>query len=222
MRIFSAFTVAALGLALIAPSAQAQFGFALRASTLGLGGDVSYPVSPKLNVRLGGSYVNYSQSQVIDKEDFSVQYDADGHAGSGQMLADFFPMGNMLRLTGGIVLNLTEANAKVFSVKPYTLNAGQPDEKTFTPERMGSLSAKVGYHNLVAPYVGLGLGNPTRGGFGFEIELGAMYAGKPKIQMEGTGLIGPTANQAPELERGVESFRFFPMLSLGISFGNRK
>lgn len=222
MRVPRAFAAAALLLTCFAPAASAQFGFALRASTLGAGGDVSYPLNRKLNVRLGGSYITYSQSEVIDQDEFSVQYDADGHAGSGQALLDWFPMGNMFRLTGGVMVNLTEANAKVFSVKPYTLNAGEPDEKTFTPERMGSLSATVGYHNKVAPYLGLGLGNPTRGGLGFEIELGALYAGKPRIEMEGTGLIGPTADQAPQLENGVESFRIYPMLSLGLSFGTRK
>jgi len=216
------FLLLALAAAAFASPASAQFGFALRASTLGIGGDVSYPVSPKFNVRLGGSYIGYSQSKVIDQDDISVQYNADGHAASGQLMADFFPMGNMLRLTGGLVLNLTEANAKVFSVKPYTINAGQPDEKTFSAERMGTLSAKVGYKNPVAPYLGFGFGNPTRGGFGFELEVGAMYAGQPKIEMSGTGLIGPTAAQAPELEKGLESFRIYPMLSLGLSFGNHK
>ncbi len=209
-------------LLLSVPEASAQFGFALRASTLGLGGDVSYPVSPTFNVRLGGSYLGYSRSDVIEKDDISLQYNADGHAGSGQLMADFFPMGSGLRLTGGLVLNLTEANAHVFSLTPYTINAGQTDEKTFTPDRVGTLTGQVGYQNPVAPYFGVGFGNPARGGFGVEFELGAMYAGKPRIEMTGTGLIGPTAEQAPALERGVESFRVYPMVSLGLSFGTHK
>lgn len=224
MRLSRALTAATLGLAALtlAPAASAQLGFAVRASTLGFGGDVSYALSPRLNVRLGGSYLPYSQSDRVEQDGVTVQYEADGRAGSGQGLVDWFPAGNLFRVTGGLMLNLIEANARIFSVEPYTINEGQASEKTFSPERVGTMTGTAGYHNKVAPYLGLGLGNATRGGLGFELEVGAMYAGKPKIDMTGTGLIAPTADQDQDLQNGLESFRVFPMLSLGISFGARK
>lgn len=208
--------------AALVPSASAQFGFAARASTMGFGADVSYAVQPKLNVRLGGSYFTYTTSDVITQDDISVQYDADATLGSAQAIADFFPFRNLFRLSGGVMLNLNEANGRVFAVEPYTLNQGQPNEKTFSPERVGSLSAVMGYQSKLSPYFGLGLGNPTKGGIGFELEIGALYAGRPKIEMTGTGLIGPTADQAPRLQEGTQSFRLYPMVSLGLSFGTGK
>ena len=80
----------------------------------------------------------------------------------------------------------------------------------------------VGYYNRVAPYLALGLGNPLRGRAGLEFEVGALYAGQPKMKMTATeeSLLSPTAaEQGPKLEEGFKSFRFYPVVSVGLSFG---
>jgi len=192
-----------------------QIGFGFQAGTLGPGIIAGMSITPKLTVRAGFNYLPFSLSDETDEFDIAIAYDADATLSSASVLADFHPFSSSFRLTGGVLLNMTEANATILPTEPYELDAN----KTFSVDRVGSLSAKVGYQSSIAPYLGLGFGRVIRQGLGFNVDLGVLYTGAPKIEMSGSGLIAPTALQAERLQEGVKSFQFYPVFSIGLGFG---
>lgn len=208
-------TLLSLFLLVTSSAAFGQIGFGLQAGTLGPGVTAGMSISPKLTVRAGFNYLPVSYSDQTDEFDIAIAYDAEATLSSASVLADFHPFGGGFRLTGGAFLNMTEGNATVLPTEPYELN----ENKTFTVERVGSLSATVGYQSSVAPYAGFGFGRVIRQGFGFNVDFGVLYTGSPKIEMSGDGLIAPTALQAERLQEGVKSFQFYPVFSIGLGFG---
>jgi len=79
----------------------------------------------------------------------------------------------------------------------------------------------------VAPYVGIGFGNPTSGPFGFFVDLGVAYQGEPELELVATG----TATSLPGFDSDLEEkrvdvedelkkyFKFYPVISIGFSIG---
>ncbi|MDZ7771655.1 MAG: hypothetical protein U5K31_02790 [Balneolaceae bacterium] len=67
--------------------------------------------------------------------------------------------------------------------------------------------------------MGLGFGNPVQGSraLGLFVRLGVMYTDAPRFDMQGEGLIAPTANQDEDIEEGLQDFKWYPVLNLGFS-----
>ena len=202
------------------PAAAQSVGLSVRAGTLGLGADLSAAVGPTLNVRATANAFAFGQGGVLDGADFEVDgltldYDAELGLGSVGLLADWHPLGTTLRVTAGALYNLNGATAEVRAAEPYY---SADLDRTFSVERVGTLRAEVSYERPVAPYLGLGVGDRTAGRFGLTVDVGAAYVGPPSVEMTGTGLIGGTADPAnvATLEAGLDSFRFHPVVSVGL------
>jgi hypothetical protein len=185
------------------------------AGTMGFGVQLSTPVTPRFNLRVGANTFTYSRSDVLSDFDVDVRVDSDLKLSSMRALVDFLPTGRMFRLTGGLIFNGNEGAFLVTPTENYVLN-----EKEFTPERIGSLRATVGHKSRVNPYLGIGLGNPvsTGGRLGITFDLGVLYTSSPRIEMNGDGMIAPTTTQAPQLERDLEGIKVYPLLAVGLSF----
>ena len=202
----------------------AQVGIALRAGTLGPGVQIAYEASPRLQVRLSGEYATFSQSDELDDEDISVSFDGEATVGALGAIVDFHPFNNFFRLSGGVTLNLFEVKGSGIPTESYCFGnedvGGACDGKLFTPERMGSFGATVSHPTKVAPYLGLGLGRVAgQKRVGFLFDAGALYTGSPEIDLEATGILSPTADPEQEagLNEGLESFQWYPVVSLGIA-----
>jgi hypothetical protein len=200
--------------AAMATPARAQKGLAAgaHAGTLGPGLEVVTGVLPSLNVRVIGNYLPYSISAEVNDLDVAVAYDADLQLLSFGALADWFPFANQIRATAGLVYNRNNAAATIRPIEDYEMNG-----RVFAPDRVGDLSAEVDYKSSIAPYLGVGLGNPLTRRVSFVLDLGVMYTSAPAVRMSGNGMIAPTAQQAPELEEGVSSFQWWPVLNLGFN-----
>jgi hypothetical protein len=204
-----------------APAASAQtVGLSARASTLGVGGDLSVRALPRLNVRATANLFSFAHEGALSPADLDVDglhmgYDAELGLGSVGLLADWHPFGNTFRVTAGALYNVNEVVASLQATEPYY---DADLDKTFSPEQVGTLRMEVGYEQPVAPYAALGLGNLTAGRFGLTLEAGAAYVGPPSVTITGDGLIGGTAHPANEaaLERGLDSFRLHPVVSVGL------
>lgn len=211
----------ALALFLVSP-AFSQVGIALRAGTLGPGVDIGYAINSKLTVRGAGSYFTLSQSETLDEE-VAVRVDGEVTIGAIGAVLDYHPFGNFFRLTGGLNLNLFKVSASGVPTEPYCFgneNGGVCDGKVFLPERLGSFGADVAYSSTIAPYLGMGFGKVAgRKRVGFLLDIGALYAGSPEIDLVATGLLAPTASadQEADLNRGIESFKWYPVVSMGLA-----
>ncbi len=209
--------VALLALAsfLAAPAARAQsVAFGATASTLGPGLVAAAPLGPNLGVRAGAHYFAYSRTSVLTDAEVDLEYEGDLTLTSVSLLVDWRPFGNTLRLSGGALYNRNHVDATFTPIESYTIEG-----KTFAPERIGVLEATLEHRRKLNPYLGVGLGRYASGRFGLQFDAGAVYTDAPRVTMTGRGLIAPTAEQAPDLEAGLQSFRFYPVVSLGFTIG---
>lgn len=189
---------------------------AARVGSLGPGLELTTALSPQFNVRLAGHYVGYSRTDTITDLEIDVQSDTEVILTSGAVFADFFPSRRGFRVSAGLVYNRNRADVLITPLEEYVLN----ENKTFTPEKIGTVSAKVGHKSQLNPYLGIGFGNSVRPGtrFGFVFDLGVLYTGSPKVEMSGTEIIKPTATQASKIEEDLKGLKLYPLLSLGFSY----
>jgi hypothetical protein len=215
------FTLLALAVILATP-AFSQIGVAIRAGTLGPGVNIAYGISDKLAVRATGSYLTYTHTESIDEE-VSVDIEGDATVGAIGVLLDFHPFGNFFRLSGGVTANLFEVNGNGLPTESYCFgdeNGGVCDGKLFAPNRLGSFGATLAYSSAVAPYAGIGFGRVAgKRRIGLLLDMGALYTGSPELDLQGTGLLAPTASEEQEanLNEGIQSFKWYPVLSFGIA-----
>ena len=209
-RLSCLFLVAFLFIA--SESAAQGLAIAARAGTLGPGFEAIVPIGSKFNIRAGGSYFSFTRSQVLEDEDTDVEFKSDVQWGAFGGMVDWHPFSSGFRLTGGAFVDLRDVSATGTPLTAVTI-----EDKEFSPERLGSLTAGFRYDQTISPYLGIGFGDAARGArVGFLFDLGMVYAGSPTFHMEGTGMIAPTANWAPTLTEGLQSFKWMPLISIGL------
>ncbi|MCD4773253.1 MAG: hypothetical protein K8R41_07725 [Bacteroidales bacterium] len=189
-------------------------GWAISAkvTTLGPGLEIVKSFSRKFNVRVGGTYLDFSVSRTF--EAIKIKGTATFDMESYSLLGDFFITKNF-HLTGGLIYNLSE---EIISARP--INSFEIGEITVGPEELGSLSIKVTPENY-CPYFGIGFGNPISYSkvFSLNMEIGALYHGYPKIDMEANGMITPTASKIQEeiIEDNLKSFNLYLLATIQLS-----
>lgn len=83
----------------------------------------------------------------------------------------------------------------------------------------GTATGQVKYDN--APYVSIGWGNhaPSKGGFFFNSELGAMLTGKPSVTLsESTGKITQDNLDVERNKVRDNALGWFPIVKLGVGY----
>jgi len=201
--------IVAAGL-ILASSVMAGSGLsvAVQAGTMGIGLDVAKAFSPKWAARVGANFFSYS----IDSEndEYGIKYSGDLKLQSFSILADYF-LGGGFYLSGGAFINNNKIEASGMSSIPR-----EYDNSTYTPEELGDFSVAVDFSKF-APYLGLGF--RSSGSVGFAMNLGALYMNSPKVAMHATGMIEPTAEQAPQVEEDLKGLKLYGVFSLGLVIG---
>ena len=201
-----------------ASAAGAQAGIGARASTLGVGAELSYRVNRTIGVRGGFNWLEFTRDATLE----GVPYDLTPRFESGTLLLDLYPMGGSLHLTGGLLINGNEGRMSARLDGPVTING-----QTYDPSEINSITGRVSFRRT-APYVGLGIAGSGR--IGILFDLGVAISGHPRVAFASDhNLTGPeqTAFEAnlqaeqDEVQADLDSrdyLRFHPVLSLGIRF----
>ncbi|MFO7445222.1 MAG: hypothetical protein R6W90_02600 [Ignavibacteriaceae bacterium] len=198
----------------ISSSRAQEYAVSVKASTLGINGEIIRSFGSNINLRIGAAAFSYSLDGGGGTEQY--KYTADAKLLSASLLADYFPFGQVFRLTGGVFFNFNKANIDLVPTKTTTLGGDE-----YTPEKLGSLQASLDFKK-VAPYIGIGFGNPTSGnaGLGFTFDIGTVYQGPANVDLTANGLLEPSA--APDQEELLESnlgwFKWYPVVSLGLIY----
>lgn len=187
------------------------FSLAARAGTLGPGVEAVTSLDPHFNVRIGASYLSYSRQDYVTDFDVAVDVTSDLRLTSFALIADVLPFERILRMSLGLVYNHNQVTSLAVPAEGYSIEG-----KTFSPDRIGSLEGSLTHRRPFQPYMGLGLGNPLRGRVTLLIDVGMLYTDAPRLEMQGTGMIAPTAGQAPDLEASMYSFRWYPVAAAGL------
>src|SRR5882672_8198425 len=93
--------ILAFALAVLPAMAMADTSVGVRAGTLGLGVEVSYPISQRFGLRINADSYKYSRTFNQD----GIDYDGKATLKTASLLADFYPFANNFRLSVGPVYN---------------------------------------------------------------------------------------------------------------------
>jgi hypothetical protein len=196
--------------------AQLTLGVGIQGGTTGYGAEVTAGITKNINVRVGGNIFSYAMDGVMEDDNVDIAYDSKMEMSNFSAIVDFHPGGKAFKISGGVYLNNFSVTADAVPNESYFI-----DDKEFSPEKLGSLSADVSYDQSIAPYAGIGFGNAVRkkgGALKLSMNLGVMYSGAPTATMNGEGMIAPTSNQAKNFNEGLAEFEFYPVFNLGLSF----
>ena len=202
-------------LATISASTYAGNTVNAKLSTLGLGVEAVFPVSDGIDARLGINSHKRNFSKSIASGGATVNYSGDLQLESFQALADWHPWSSSFRVSGGLLYNNNElvmrSTSGTFNIAgvPVALAAGE------------AINATVDF-NKVAPYLGVGWGRAAENtGLSFTSDIGVVFQGSPKGTVTTNIAAATAADVAAEnasLNDSLKSFRFYPVISVGIGY----
>lgn len=220
-------------------SREARVGIGVRASTLGIGGEVAVRVLNRANVRAGFNVLGLSHGFSSD----GIDYSASLHLRSADAHFDYFLLGP-LHISPGVLLyngDTLSGSAIASSGQTFTVNGTEYESSTSNPIA-AAVAANV---NKVAPEILIGVGNLVPRGsrhWSINAEFGVAYEGSPKITFGLTGMAcmppntsGPTCVDAgtdPTIQSNVAAqqakynhdaseqfyYRLWPVLSIGFGY----
>ncbi|MEO8333081.1 MAG: FecR family protein [Gallionella sp.] len=201
--------------------AESKSGIALtgKIGTLGYGAELNYGFSDSLSARVGLNAYTYK----YNGNSSSVNYDFKLELQTVSALADWYPFEGGFRTSAGLLYNNNKVSLGALPIGGnYTING-----VTYTSAQIGSLQGEMSF-NTVAPYLGIGWGNPvaTDKGWGLVTDIGVLFQGKPKTSLTATCTPAPCPAPIPtdvaaentKLENDLRNFKFWPVVSIGISY----
>lgn len=157
--------------------AVADTAVGLRAGTPGVGVELTTGLSPTLHLRVAAAA--FDQSLTVETD--AVRYDGDVELRHLLALLDVHPGKGSFRLSLGVAFNEDGlvATAPVLDLIGDDLPPEVPPGLD-----LGRLVGRA-EGDAVAPYAGIGFGNPLAGeGWSFAVDLGAIYLGSPDVQLD--------------------------------------
>lgn len=194
-----------------------------KVGSLGLGLELTKGYSDRFSTRLGFNAFDYNTNMTKS----SVNYDFKLQMQTFTALADWYPMRGGFRATTGLYYN---NNKFSLTGRPtggsYTIGG-----TTYAAGDVGNMNGSVSF-NKVAPYLGLGWGNPTEAGKGWGLvsDFGVLYQGQPTTTLDATcgpaiaGTAQCTALQnnvvaeRTKLSNSLSNFRLYPVATVGVSY----
>ncbi len=188
-------------------------GIGVAVNTFGPGLEVDVAINPSFNIRLSGNYFQYVYTGNISRWKVYGNYTATfGNIG---LTADW-NFGRIIHLSGGVVYNMTQQIIDGSPQNNYSFGLVQ-----VTPEQIGNVEITI-TPNKIGPYLGLGLGLPLDRNHlaSFFFDVGAVYHGKPKVELEANGMLHPTASsgQAKIMKENLEKITFYPLIAMRLVF----
>jgi len=210
-----------------------RIGTGVKISTLGAGIEVATPLARKMNLRGGINMFRFSRAIT----DSGIHYNGQLHFQSAEAHLDFFPFGGFHISPGVLFYNGNQllATASVPGGQTFSVGGTTYESEPGTPV--------VGTGKLdfvkVSPSIMLGIGNliPRNGRhFSFLFEVGGAYQGAARVALNLTGNVCDSTGtfcraissdstvqaniqaQQVKIQRDVNPYRFFPVISLGFGF----
>ena len=196
---------------------QAQgVGVAAHVGSMGVGVDLALHFSPSMGIRVGGNFVPSDIS--IEYNDISYDFDIPPRF---MAVLDLHPGGSAFRISVGVMR--AEDISLTGSLADVTVDIGGT---LYQVSDVGNLTATFDTKDL-SPYVGIGIGNPAGGPFGFFLDLGVGIWGTPVTLLDADGpitAIDPnfTANllaEQTDLQDDISKITVYPVVSIGFSIG---
>ncbi|MFM2304432.1 MAG: hypothetical protein RLZZ135_1844 [Cyanobacteriota bacterium] len=208
-------------IALNNPRQPLGLGVTARVGTLGIGIDIAKSLTSQVNGRLGFNFGNLN----VNRTDSGINYDSQLNLSSIQLVGDYYPFRQSnFRVTGGLV---AQNNKLTVTSKPNAGGNYTIDNQSFPASSVGTLSGEFKSANSIAPYLGIGIGQPATEGLAFNADLGLMFAGAPQVTLNASNPAfngSPITrslidNQARQTENDLKGLNLYPVVSVGVSYG---
>lgn len=190
----------------------------LGVGTEGIGGGISTQLVPHtLNLNIGLSRFGHNFHFTADNANFSSHL----RLGAVPVVLAWYPFHGNFSLNAGVYINQNQVSATATPDAGgiYSINGDR-----YTASQVGSMSGKT-HFNQVAPYVGVGWGNPFDGGrWTFLANAGAMYEGNPQVRLSATGAASnpQLAADVAAAQRSVNSklnfLNWWPVVTFGVAY----
>lgn len=205
-------TAAAVSAFLSSPAcADEGLSIGVSGGTLGIGPEIAYDISESLGLRAQASFLSISREFSSD----SITYAGTAKLQSGGLMVDYFPTNGGLRLSAGLRINGNKALAEATPATPVEING-----RTYFPVQVGTLSGALKFKS-VAPVATLGF-RTRKAGIAFNIEAGAMFQGRARVESfraSGGGVAAADlAAEQASVQSDVSKFRVYPVLQLGLGY----
>jgi hypothetical protein len=187
-------------------------------STMGAGGNLSLSAGKSWILNVGYEQMAFNLPFSFDEN--GIDYDADlaFKTGSLSLIADFHYF-RALYISAGAGFN--QFHPVIDGIASSSWKYGD----IYIPaEDIGSFNFEVQPAYTISPYVGVGVGHKVSrsGRLSFSLEAGTYYQGPPKVKINATGLLSPTADEAHGQKRMLENqfstWRYYPVMRMGLSY----
>ena len=200
-------------------NSKSGLGLTGKIGTLGYGAELNFGFSDRIATRIGLNAYTYKRNA----DSGTVNYDFKLQLQTASVLADWYPVAGGFRTSGGLFYN----NNKIsLDAKPtggnYIING-----VTYPSSQIGTLQGTLSF-NKVAPYFGIGWGNPvaTDKGWGMTSDFGVLFQGKPTTSLVATCGGTPCSTviqdsvtaENNKLQEDLSSIKLWPVVSFGISY----
>jgi hypothetical protein len=175
--------------------------------------------------RFGYSFLNYDYTL----DDTDISYDTKLKINNASLLVDWYVASGSFHLSlggmgGGVKLGTTGRPTR----GTYELNG-----TLYSGTQVGSITGEIKFGNSLAPYVGVGWGNPVgeAGRVRVLFDVGALYGGTPSVTLNVTcGAAAPQGSaqcgrlqqdalaERRDLEDNVGIARWYPVINFGVSY----
>lgn len=196
-------------------SPDQKFSINPTVGTLGTGLEASYRFAEKAALRGAYRQFSYDGDYEIEGEDFNVDLDLN----TTGLMFDFYPTGESLRFTAGLLHNRSEASISGSYNGSFDFNG-----TTFTAPDATNLNGTVTYPD-VAPVLSVGWNKHIGKNFALTAELGAMFMGGGDLSLSASGGVSgdPTFQAELEAERAslqddISKIKVYPVIQVGAAF----
>ncbi|MGC2165544.1 MAG: FecR domain-containing protein [Gallionella sp.] len=195
-------------------------GVAGKLGTLGYGAELAVSISDnRLTARDGVNTFTYK----YNANSSSINYDFKLQLENASVLADWYPFSGSFRTSVGVLYNNNEINLLANPTGgSYTIG-----NVSYPASQINSLAARVSFRPL-APYLGVGWGNPVakNKGWGMLTDIGVLFQGSPVIDLVATcnpsaactNLQANAEIENARLQNDLRKFKYWPVASIGISY----
>lgn len=194
-----------------------RFAIGAKSGTLGLGGEFTAKILPAVNWRVGYNTLDFEYD---DLEIEDVVYDASLDFSSFTALADWHIFEGSFRISGGVI---SMDHTGRLDARLKENNTIEINDHEYSSSDIGTLTGKIKY-DKVAPYVGIGWGNPfiNNSRLGLACDLGVAFTNSPEVSLSATGMAAGLQDDI-EIERqkikdDMKSYKFYPVISLSIYY----
>ncbi len=212
-------------------SSADSIGLSAKASTLGLGVELDYPISKYFSLRLQKNSYSYSDTFEEDDIDYNGEFSLDTLGG----LIDWHVFGGAFHLSAGFYSNNNELSGVASGDGEYEIG-----DRAYLSDPSDPVHARlaVSLGSSSTPYLGLGWGNSPKndGGFMGSFDIGVFMSGSPKASLKvsgsavdlSTGLTvdmvtdptvqGEVDKEVSMLEDDLSDFDVYPVIMFGLGY----